>query len=52
MKMFEAPVKDNTPKGWVCPKCGKVNSPEVKSCSCSKPKLDESQNTKRNWMND
>lgn len=23
-------------KGWECPRCHKVNSPEIKSCDCVK----------------
>lgn len=22
------------PYGWICPMCGKVNAPDVKSCNC------------------
>lgn len=21
--------------GWICPRCGKVNAPDIKQCSCS-----------------
>jgi uncharacterized OB-fold protein len=51
--MFEAPITNNQEKGWVCPKCGKVNSPTVKSCSCTKPSsVNENSQPKRNWVND
>jgi hypothetical protein len=26
----------NTPKGWECPKCGKVHAPWVAECDCYK----------------
>ena len=24
-------------KGWICPRCNKVNAPSVKSCDCVEP---------------
>jgi len=29
----------NTPKGWECPKCGKVHAPWVAECDCYKQVL-------------
>lgn len=29
-------MENQTPTGWVCPRCGKVNAPTEKSCPCSK----------------
>ena len=30
--MKEKNTKENYPKGWVCPKCGRVYNPNVISC--------------------
>jgi hypothetical protein len=27
------------PIGWLCPRCGKVNAPDVKQCDCKPPQL-------------
>lgn len=26
-------------EGWPCPRCGKVNAPDVKQCDCKSPRL-------------
>jgi len=28
--------KNNAPRGWVCPLCGRVNSPWKETCDCFK----------------
>jgi len=35
---INSPIKVETieePKGWICPRCGRVNAPWVASCSCN-----------------
>jgi hypothetical protein len=27
------------PTGWLCPRCGKVNSPDMKQCGCGPERL-------------
>ena len=29
--------KENQPLGWICPRCGKVNSPFIPECDCPPP---------------
>lgn len=36
--------------GWVCPKCGKVWNPEIKTCTCSLIKQENLQTCK--WIKD
>ena len=34
--------EDKNAKGWECPRCEKVNGPQVKTCDCQKETLGES----------
>jgi uncharacterized OB-fold protein len=47
----EKSISKNMSSGWVCPKCGRVLSPEVRECPCSKAKQENAQ-IKKNWIND
>lgn len=33
MKLSALELRD-IPVGWLCPRCGKVNAPDVRQCSC------------------
>ena len=39
--------QENGQSGWICPRCGKVNAPWVKSCDCKSiiEKTEESYST-------
>ena len=50
-RMFEADVMKPAETGWICPRCGKSNSPKVKTCSCQDLKTEEKMN-KINWIKD
>lgn len=30
--MADIKLYDNTPKGWLCPQCGKAHGPQVETC--------------------
>lgn len=42
-------VEENT--GWTCPRCGKVWSPSVKTCTCQSNKQ-EAVTTQAKWIKD
>lgn len=33
------PIISNLPTGWLCPRCERVNAPDVKQCPCQPPTL-------------
>lgn len=44
--------ENNIREGWICPKCKKIKSPDVKSCDCNKNEQKDVDKDTRQLLNE